>query len=97
MRVFSDIQPLCATGGWPRFDFYAGTATTEAAAPFAVFKRACPELRRRVRAPSVGSQTFSFVLPQPLPLRQTLSSAASFSPQPFIPQIDCRTQSRSDS
>jgi len=32
--------------GWHTFEFLAGTTTTEAAAPFGVFERACPELSR---------------------------------------------------
>jgi hypothetical protein len=51
-------------GGLAAFDFYAGTATTEAAAPFAVFERACPELSRRVRALRQPiAKGFSFVPP----------------------------------
>jgi hypothetical protein len=30
---------LFAAGGWPTFDLYLGTTTTEAAAPFATFER----------------------------------------------------------
>ncbi len=49
----ADATDYCTTGkysgGWPTFDFFHSDTTTEVAAPFAVFERACPELSRRVR------------------------------------------------